>query len=250
MKPIKNLEADKAAAKRAAGDDPKKQAAAARKVEAEVRSRARNILPFCLNDSEREECSTRMQTARVHGMVSSGLYSSHAWTAFKRPSACKTHDGVLLSGPFGIYAIQDMLQKYSRRAVSMLFEALGRLWAKSFKRSQLKHLELLVQRALIQVHIYMPATNDIVMHLMHHIASGISVNGPPWALAMWAFERCWGIYIRQNFGTKHPHISIMRNYINQQLSETVISGFADREAEERVCILPLINTVLYYSACV
>lgn len=84
-----------------------------------------------------------------------------------------------------MYAIQDMLQKYSKRAVSMLLEALGRLWAKSFKRSQLKPLECFVQRALIQLHFYMPATNYIVMHLTHHIALGISVNGPPWALAMW-----------------------------------------------------------------
>ena len=87
MKPIKNLEADKAAARQAAGDNPKAQAAAAKKVEAGVRMRARNILPFCLSDSEREACATRMTTARAHGMIASGLYSSHAWSAFKSPGA-------------------------------------------------------------------------------------------------------------------------------------------------------------------
>lgn len=67
----------------------------------------------------------------------------------------------------------------------MLLEELG-TWTKSLKRS---HLERLEQFAPVQVHIYMPATNDNEMHLMHRIAFGKSVNGSPRALAVWAFEQ-------------------------------------------------------------
>ena len=67
----------------------------------------------------------------------------------------------------------------------MLLEAVGRLWAKSFERDNLLLLEQLVQRALDQIQIHLPASQDIVVHMVHHLASGIKVNGPPFASSMW-----------------------------------------------------------------
>lgn len=58
----------------------------------------------------------------------------------------------------------------------MLLGELGRLRTKSFKQSQIKCLEQF-KFALIQMHIYMPATNDTKMHLIQRIALGIGVNG-------------------------------------------------------------------------
>lgn len=60
----------------------------------------------------------------------------------------------------------------------MLFEAISRLWAKFFLRSELSKLKALLHKALLQTSIHFPAAqHDIVQHLMHHIVDGIEEHG-------------------------------------------------------------------------
>ena len=84
-----------------------------------------------LSKQEQNTCHERMQTAKKEGLLPSGIFSSAIWGVLKKPGSCNTHDQVLLSGPLGMYALHGMLSMNSRRAVSMLLEAVGRLWAKS-----------------------------------------------------------------------------------------------------------------------
>ncbi|KAL0029100.1 hypothetical protein WJX77_006704 [Trebouxia sp. C0004] len=111
---------------------------------------------------------------------------------FGKSWACKTYDFVLLSGAVMMYALQDKLETRLREALSLLFEAISRVWSKMFQRSQLPKLQALLHKVLLMASIPFPgAQHDIIQHLMHHIVDGIEANGPPWASAMWAFERLW-----------------------------------------------------------
>ena len=56
-----------------------------------------------------------------------------------------------------MYAIQDQLEPKARRAVSMMFEAIGRLWSKSFPRNELEKLDEFVHHAMIQAHLHLPS---------------------------------------------------------------------------------------------
>jgi len=171
-------------------DEQSRQSAKAKRAQlAAAKENAQTVLAFSLSKQEQNTCHERMQTAKKEGLLPSGIFSSAIWGVFKKPGSCNTHDQVLLSGPLGMYALHGLLSKNSRRAVSMLLEAVGRLWAKSFERDDLLLLEQLVQRALVQIQIQLPASQDIVVHMVHHLASGIKVNGPPFASSMWPFER-------------------------------------------------------------
>ena len=77
-----------------------------------------------------------------------------------------------------------------------------------------------MQRALVQIQIQLPASQDIVVHIVHHLASGIKV--PPFASSMWPFERAWKSYIDGCHGTRFPHISIMYDNRDQRLAGTCV----------------------------
>ena len=177
-------------------------------------------LPFCLSKDEKQRCHEVMQTAKSTGLLRTELYSSSIWNMFGKSWACKTHDFVLLSGPVMMYALQDKLETRPREALSLLFEAISKIWSKTFQRSQLPKLQALLHKALLMTSIHFPAAqHDIIQHLMHHIVDGIEANGPPWASAMWAFERLWYVLISQNHSTKHPATSMMMNWRAERLAD-------------------------------
>ncbi len=77
-----------------------------------------------------------------------------------------------------MYALQDKLETRPREALSLLFEAISRIWSKIFQRSQLPKLQALLHKALLMTSIHFPgAQHDIIQHLMHHIVDGIETSG-------------------------------------------------------------------------
>ena len=131
------------------------------------------------------------------------------------------------ANPYGflmMYALEGLLGDMQYIALGMVLEALNRLWAKSFKRSELKSLQELVHGAVLHTSVAFPVyQHDMIVHLLHHVVDGITENGPPWALAMWAFERLWGILIDQNKSTPHPATSMMLNVRAAKLASSIIS---------------------------
>ncbi len=90
----------------------------------------------------------------------------------------------------------------------------------SFFSARSPKLQALLHKALLMTSIHFPgAQHDIIQHLMHHIVDGIEANGPPWASAMWAFERLWYVLISQNHSTKHPATSMMMNWRAERLAD-------------------------------
>lgn len=193
-------------------------------------------LPFCLSQEEQQECHADMQAARTTGLLTTQLFSSSIWNMYGKSWACKTHDFVLLSGPLMMYALQNKLSTGPREALCMLFEAISRLWAKSFLRSELSKLKALLHKALLQTSIHFPAAqHDIVQHLMHHIVDGIEEHGPPWASSMWPFERLWHVLISQNHSTRWPATSMMQNYRAGRLANKLCAESEAHLSQAQVC---------------
>lgn len=63
--------------------------------------------------------------------------------------------------------------------------------------------------------------------------------GPPWALAMWAFERLWGVLTDQNQSQRFPASSMMQNVRAFNMAHSVLArqdpmiveGIASPDAE-------------------
>ena len=162
--------------------------------------------------------------------LSGSLYSTRtrALRAFGETASLKTHDWVTLCGPVIMYAIQGLLGAQEEAAFGMLMEALNRMWAKSFQRSKLDSLRQLVHGALTHASILFPSYQyDIIVHLLHHVVDGIEEYGPPWALAMWAFERLWGVLIHDNQCKPQPATSIMKNVRAGLLAKRVMDHRGD-----------------------
>ena len=69
--------------------------------------------------------------------------------------------------------------------ISVLFEGLRRLWAKTFEQSELPALRQLLKRALAHCSLCFPVSqHDLIVHLLHHVVDSVTLFGPPWAIAM------------------------------------------------------------------
>ena len=55
-----------------------------------------------------------------------------------------------------MYALEGLLGPEAAAAYSMVFEALNRLWAKTFIRSELPAIKRFVHQALLQAHRHLP----------------------------------------------------------------------------------------------
>ena len=126
-----------------------------------------------------------------------------------------------------MYALQNKLAPGPREALSLLFEAISRMWAKSFNRSELPKLKALLHKALLMTSIHFPgAQHDIIQHLMHHTVDSIEANGPPWSSAMWPFERLWHVLISKNHCTKHPATSMMMSWRAERMADRLCEMIA------------------------
>ena len=68
------------------------------------------------------------------------------------PKRLISNDYELLGRPVIMYALEGLLESEAAAAYSMVFEALIRLWAKTFIRSELPALKRFVHKALLQAH--------------------------------------------------------------------------------------------------
>ncbi|DBA88823.1 TPA: hypothetical protein ACH3X1_016441 [Trebouxia sp. C0004] len=106
-------------------------------------------------------------------------------------------------------------------------------------RSELPKLKTLLHKALLQTSIHFPgAQHDIVQHLMHHIADGIELHGPPWASAMWPFERLWHVLISQNHSTRWAAISMMFNHRAGRVANQLCDEYEAHLSEAQASHLP------------
>ena len=181
-------------------------------------------LPFVLSKKQQDAASLRLLAVQAECLIPSKLQAG-LWHVFDSPRLCETHDYVVLGGPLIMYAVEGMLGEQAANAYSMVFEALGRLWAKSFKRSELDSLNKLVHRALlhVHVHIHLPSVhNDILIHLLHHIVDDIHKHGPPWSQTMLPYEGQWRRLDDQNHSSRFPAHSMMLNLRAGHMSTAVL----------------------------
>lgn len=182
------------------------------------RQRLLEDLPFLL--SKLEEAQQRLTDVREHGLLPEELHSFGLWRVFSSTSGCRTHDSIVLGGPI-MYAIDGLLGD-ELNAYSMVFEALNRLWAKTFKQTELEFLRNLMHRALQQVHIYLPSVHqDILMHLLRHLVDNIDRHGPPHCQSMFPFETQWRRLGNQNHSTRFGFKSMMMNFRAQRMAQTL-----------------------------
>ncbi|DBA83046.1 TPA: hypothetical protein ACH3X1_006819 [Trebouxia sp. C0004] len=126
-----------------------------------------------------------MQTAKSTGLLRTELYSNSIWNMFGKSWACKTYDFVLLSGAVMMYALQDKLETRLREALSLLFEAISRVWSKMFQRSQLPKLQALLHKAshllagLAPVAWYLDQLGRLTVTLVRHKGSWTAQSGTP-----------------------------------------------------------------------
>ena len=207
-----------------------------------ARKELMQALPFVLSPSQKESANQRLKSVFEHGQLPSGLRPSRLWEAFDGPKSFKAHDFVLLGGPLIMYAIEDLLGPDEAQAYGMMFEAINRLWAKSFKRSELESLKKLMHRALLRMHVQLPSVHhDIIMHMLHHIVDSIDELGPPWSHSMWAMEARWRKLRDANNATKYADRSMMLAFRAQCMSCAVMEKQEEAgviDIDERV-ILPL-----------
>ena len=144
----------------------------------------------------------------------------------------KSHDYAVLCGPIMMYALDGLMDQPQLDAISMLFEGLGRLWAKTIKQSELPALRQLLNRALAHCSLYFPVSqHDLIVHLLHHVLDSITLFGPPWAIAMWSSKQLWGTLVSQNHSNPHPATSVMGNIRALKLSANVKEKLSLTEEE-------------------
>lgn len=135
-----------------------------------AKNRLLSQLPFVLSKDDQEIASARFQSAKASGTLPAGLYSTGLWQLFNCQRALNSYDYALLCGPLMMYAIQGLIDEEIASIYSLVFEAINRLWAKTFKRVDVPKLQRLMKRALLQAHIHIPAVHhDFIVHLLYHV---------------------------------------------------------------------------------
>lgn len=138
--------------------------------------------------------------------------SNIKWWA-SQPSYLKSHDWQLMNGMMGAYLLEDQLGEAQQSAIFRCLQLFQRLSAKQFRKADLPALALEAKIVIAELETVLPACESgILRHLIMHIAERAETAGPPWAHAMWAWERMWGKLVRWLKQKNHPATSIMKGY--------------------------------------
>ena len=161
-----------------------------------------------------EAARARASAVWAVGWLPKAIRESNVRHWASKPSYLKTHDWRLLCGLLGKYMLAGFLAPAVRTAVFNMLELMDRLLAKEFKTAELAQLEAEVRAGLCSLEQSVPDCEaGILRHLILHIAERIATSGPPWASAMWPWERLWGRVVKWMKQKVHPETTIMHGYV-------------------------------------
>lgn len=170
-------------------------------------------MPFALSASQRSEAEQRTEAMFSQGLLPPAVRHSNIKWWLTQPSYLKSHDWQLLAGMVGAYLLQGFLAREQEAAVFQCLHLFHKLLAKQFRRAELPALVAEAKAVIANMETVLPACESgILRHLVVHIAERSETAGPPWAHAMWAWERMWGTLVRWLKQKNHPATSIMNGY--------------------------------------
>lgn len=98
----------------------------------------------------------------------------------------------------------------------MLFgylDVLAKLGAKEISHSAAAALQEEVVKSLAEMELHFPAWElDINRHMVLHLAESVPIRGPPWATAMWAYERFWNRMCQWMSQTNQPEAVMINTF--------------------------------------
>ena len=98
----------------------------------------------------------------------------------------------------------------------MLFgylDVLAKLGAKEFSHSAATALQADTVKSLTEMELHFPAWElDINRHMILHLAESVPTRGPPWATAMWGYERFWNRMCQWKSQNNHPEAVMINTF--------------------------------------
>ncbi|CAL8470203.1 g9745 [Coccomyxa elongata] len=166
---------------------------------------AKQKLPFVLSTEQQVAVSDTLSNITEKGHVPSGWSTVNLQHCFRNPGWLKAHDWLLLAGPIGKYALQGLLPPRQEAVLFAYLDALTKLTAKEFSVAAAASLKEEVIECLANMELEFPAWElDINRHMILHLAESIPAQGPPWASAMWSYERLWNRMCQWKAQNNHP----------------------------------------------
>ena len=108
---------------------------------------------------------------------------------------------------------RDYLPANQEAVLFGYFDCLAKLGAKEMKHTAAASLKAEVYESLAKMELEFPAWElDINRHMVLHLAERISIQGPPWASAMWSYERLWNRVLQWNTQKNQPEVNMVNTY--------------------------------------
>ena len=134
-------------------------------------------------------------------------------------------------------ALQGSLPPDMEPVLFRYFDVIAKLGAKEISHRAAAALEAEAVESLAEMELIFPAWElDINRHMVLHLAESVKVRGPPWATAMWAFERFWNRMLQWKSQNNQPE-AVMINTFKAFKTAVKVCGSSqvitfDRETDE------------------
>ena len=147
-------------------------------------------------------------------MVSMQLANSNVNEWVSRPGLLKTHDWKQMTGLVGSYMLQGLVAPKFHAVITRWFRIFSDLMRKELHTPDLPQLVDDAIHVLAELEHELPASEcTILRHMLLHIADRARTSKrPPWAAAMWAWERMWGKAIRTLHQKTYPEAVVMKAF--------------------------------------
>jgi hypothetical protein len=125
------------------------------------------------------------------------------------------------------------LPKETEAVLFRYFDVIAKLGAKEFSHSAAAALNTEVVESLAEMELHFPAWElDINRHMVIHLAESVPVRGPPWATAMWAYERFWNRLCQWKSQNNQPE-AVMMNTFKAFKTACKVSGTSEVKTFDR-----------------
>lgn len=109
--------------------------------------------------------------------------------------------------------LQGYLPLETEAVLFKYFDVIAKLGAKEISHAAAVALKAEVIESLAEMELHFPAWElDINRHMVLHLAESVEVRGPPWATAMWAYERFWHRMLRWKSQNNQPEAVMMNTF--------------------------------------
>ncbi len=114
-----------------------------------------------------------------------------------------------------------------------LMRACSALFMKSFDKSELEDVRLLVVDALAHVEMNMPSSEgDAKLHNILHLASKLCDTGPAYTVSMFVYESMFGAIMKKLLNMQHPEANILHCLADLQDAATALESTYDDDPSQ------------------